>query len=89
MYVIVSHWVSQVALVKRNLPVREGHIRGAGSVLAAGRSPGGEPESPPLYSCLGNPMDRETLRATVNRVTERQTELKWLGTHVHLSLNDD
>ena len=66
---IISHWVSQVALVKKNLPVSEGYIRDAGSVLGSERSPGGEQDNALLYSCLGNPMGRGTLWATVNRVT--------------------
>ena len=39
-----------------------------------GRSPGGERAWPPLqYSCLENPMDRETLLAIVPGVTQSQT----------------
>ena len=36
-------------------------------------SPGGGHGSPFQYSCLENPMDRGTWRATVHRVTESQT----------------
>ena len=33
------------------------------------------------YSCLENPMDRGTCQATVHRVTQSWTWLKWLSTH--------
>ena len=43
------------------------------------RSPG-EGNNPLQYSCLENPMDRGTWRATVHRVAKSQTQLKWLST---------
>ena len=36
---------------------------------------------PTQYSCLENPRDRGTWQATIYRVTESQTWLKWLSTH--------
>ena len=39
-----------------------------GSITGSGRSPGGGNGNPLLYSCLGNPMDREVWWATVHRV---------------------
>ena len=33
------------------------------------------------YSCLENPMDRGAWRATVHKVTQSWTRLKWLSTH--------
>ena len=42
----------------------------AGSILGLGRSPAGGNGSPFHYSCLENPMDGGTWRATVHRVTE-------------------
>ena len=41
-----------------------------GSIPGSGRSPGEENGNPLQYSCLGNPMDRGTWRATVHGVTE-------------------
>ena len=46
-----------------------------------GRSPGGGQGNPFQYSCLENPMDRETWWATVHGVTESQTRLKRLSMH--------
>ena len=42
--------VSQVALVVKNLPANEGHIRDAGSIPGSGRSPGGGHGNPLQYS---------------------------------------
>ena len=44
-------------------------------VQGTGRSPGGEHGNPLQYSCLGNPMDRGALQATVHRVTKSGTRL--------------
>ena len=44
-----------------------------GSIPKLGRSPGERNGNPLQYSCLGNPMDRGAWRATVHRVTKRQT----------------
>ena len=52
-----------------------------GSIPGSGRSPGGGPNNPLKYSCLENPMDRGVWQATVHRVTESWTRLKWLSTH--------
>ena len=68
--------VSQVAPVAKNLPANAGDIRDVGSIPELGRSPGGGHGNPFLYSCLENPMDRETWQATVQRVTKTQTRLK-------------
>ena len=53
---------SQVALVVRNPPDKAGDIRDAVSIPRSGRSPGGGHGNPLQYSCLENPMDRETYR---------------------------
>ena len=47
----------------------------------SGRSPGGGHGNPLQYSCLENPLDRGPWQATVHRVTESQTWLKWFSTH--------
>ena len=53
----------------------------ASSVSGLGRSPGRGNGNPLQYSCLGNPMDRGGLRATVHGVAKSRTWLKWLSTH--------
>ena len=65
------HWVEKgtfhVALVIKNLPTNEGDV---GSISRLGRSPGGGYDNPLQYSCLENPMDRESWQATVHGVTK-------------------
>ena len=46
-----------------------------GSIAGSGRSPGEGSGNPLQYSCLGNPMDRETWQATVHGVTKSWTQL--------------
>ena len=45
------------------------------------KSPGGGHGNSLQYSCLENPMDRRAWSATVHRVTNNQTQLKWPGMH--------
>ena len=66
---------SQVVLVVKNLPANAGDIRDMGSVPESGRSPGGGNANPLQYSCLGNPMDRGALQATVHGVAKGWTRL--------------
>ena len=40
------------------------------SIPGSGRSPRGGNDNPLQYSCLGNPMDRETWKATARGVAE-------------------
>ena len=47
------------------MPANARDIRDAGSVPGSGRSPGGGRGNPLQCSCLENPMDRGTWRATV------------------------
>ena len=49
-----------VVLVVKNLPANAGDTRDVGLILGLGRSPGEGNGNPLQYSCLGNPMDRET-----------------------------
>ena len=46
-----------------------------GSTPGLGRSPGEGNGNPLQYSCLENPMDRGTWRATVHGVTKSQIQL--------------
>ena len=71
---------SQVVLAIRNSPANARDVRDAGSIPGSGRFPGGGDGNPLQYSCLENPMDRRAWRATVHKVTESQTRLKWHST---------
>ena len=66
-------------LVVKNLPANAGDRRDMGSVPGSGRLPGGGHGNPLQYSCLENPMDRGTWRATVHKVAKSWTQLKRLG----------
>ena len=46
-----------------------------GSIPVLGRSPGEGHGNPVRYSCLENPLDRGTWRATIRRVTKSRTRL--------------
>ena len=66
-------WASQVALVVKNSPANAGDTGDAGSIPGLGRSPGEGNGNLLMYSCLENPMDRGTWRATVHGVANSQT----------------
>ena len=70
-----------MALVVKNLPANAGDKRDVGSIPGSGRAPGGGHGNPSQYSCLENPMARETWQATVHTVGKSQTQLKRLSTH--------
>ena len=55
---------SKVALVVKKLPANAGGLGDTGLIPGLGRS-SGEGNGNPQYSCLENPMDRGTWRATV------------------------
>ena len=76
------YWVSQVALVGKNLLANTGDARDAGLIPGSGRSPGVRNSNPLQYSCLENSMDRGTWWATVHGVTKSRTQLSIL-THTH------
>ena len=59
-------WVSQVALLLKDLPARAGDAGVTGSIPGSGRSPGGGHGNPLQYSCLENPMDRGAWQVTVH-----------------------
>ena len=46
----------------------------AGWIPGSVRSPGEGNDNPLQYSCLGNPVDRETWRATVHGVAKSWTQ---------------
>ena len=77
---IFKSYMSQVALVAKNLPAKAGD-GDVGLILRSGRSPGGGNGSPLQCSCLANPTDRGAWQATVHRVTKSQTRLKRLSTY--------
>ena len=63
----------KVALLVKNPPANAGDVRDRGSILGLGRPPGGGHDNSLQYSCLENPMDRRTWRATVHSVKKSQT----------------
>ena len=74
----------QLSSVVKNLPANARGIRDAGSIPGWGRCPAEGNGSPLQYSCPENPMDRGAWRATVHRVAQSWTQLKWLST-AHLN----
>ena len=63
---------SQVALVVKNPPANAGDLRELGSINGSGIFPGERHGNPLQYSCLENPMDRETWQAIVHRVSQSE-----------------
>ena len=66
-------WVSQVALVEKNLPANSRDVRDTGLIPGSRRSPGRGNGNPLQYSYLENPMDRGAWWATVHRVATEAT----------------
>ena len=79
MYVYV--WVSQVALVVKDLPANTGDVS---LIPRLGSSPREEHGNSLQYYCLENPMDRGAWQATVHRVTQSRTRLKRLSMHAFM-----
>ena len=73
---------SQVVLVVKNLPANAGDLGDTGLIPGLGRSPGEGNSNPLQYSCLENPMDRGTWKATVHGVTKSWT---WLSDWTELN----
>ena len=63
LFMVVFKWVSQTALVVKNLAANAGDLRDTGLICGSGRSPGGGHGSLLQYSCLENPMDRGAWQA--------------------------
>ena len=59
----------------KNLPANVGDTGDAGLIPGSGRCPREGNSNPPQYSCLENPMDRGTWRATVHEVAKSQIRL--------------
>ena len=60
-----------------------------GSIPGSGGSPGEVNGNPLQYSCLGNPMDRVALKATVHGVTKSWTQLSdftFTFSHTYVSI---
>ena len=70
---------SQVVLVVKSPPASAGDVKGTGSILGSGRSPGGGSGNPLQDSCLENPMDREAWHATVQGVARSGTCTEVMG----------
>ena len=69
-------------LAVKILPVNARDVRDASLIPGSGRSSGEGYGNPLQYYCLENPMDRGAWWTTVHRVTQSQTGLKQLSTHV-------
>ena len=69
-----------VSIVK-NPPANARDAGDLDSIPGSGRSPGEGNGNPLQYSCLGNPMDRETCWATVHGVAKSWTLSNWTCTH--------
>ena len=81
--ILLTHYNTiglQVVLVVNNLLPSAGDIRDVCLIPGLARSPGGGHDNPLQYSCLENPMDRGPWRATVLRIAQSWTRLKWLST---------
>ena len=66
---------SPMVLLVKKQPINAGVVRDVGSIPGSERTPGGGHGNPVQYSCLENPMDRGTWRATVLGVAKSQTQL--------------
>ena len=87
--ICIWHIIIMIGGLLRWLSGREsaciaGATENAGSIPGSGRSPGGGHVNPLQYSCLENPMDRGTWQATVHRIAESQTWLKWFSMHLQI-----
>ena len=71
MYSLLN-WSFPSGSVVKNSPANVGD---AGSIPRLGRSPGEGKGNPLQYSCLGNPMDRGSWRATVHGISKSQNSL--------------
>ena len=68
-----------MVLVVKNLPASAGDVSNMGLIPVSGRLPGEGHSNPLPSSCLENPMDRGTWRATDHWVTKSWIQLKRLA----------
>ena len=79
--ILYSCGAPHVALMVKNPPANSGDIRDVGLIPGSGRSPEGRHGNPLQYFYLENPKDRGAWWATVHRVAQSWTLLKWLSLH--------
>ena len=65
-----------MVLVVKYLPVSGGDARDTGLIPGWGRFPRVRSGNPLQYSCLANPMDRETWWTIVHGAAKSQTQLR-------------
>ena len=70
--------------VVKNLPANAGDAKDLGSVPGLERSPGGGHGNPLQYSCLENPMDRESWWSMIHRVAKSRARLKQPSMHARM-----
>ena len=75
-----------MALAVKNPPANAAGLRDVDSTPGAGRPPGGGHDNPLQYSCLENPMNRGTWRATVYDVAKTK-HIILSTTHIKLWYN--
>ena len=85
-WVICTFWASQMALMVKNSLANVGDIRNTDSIPGSRRFPGGGHGNPLQDSCLENPMDRGTWRATVHCFEKSQTRLPWPSMHTSMGI---
>ena len=66
----------------KNLPANAGDVRDVGSISGSGRSPGGGLGNPLQFSCLENPMGRDSWWDTIHGVAKNQTQLNIHACHM-------
>jgi len=71
--IVLANWVSQVALVIKNLPANEGDIRDTGLIPGLGRSPGRGNGNLLQYSYLEKSMGRSLAGYIIHGVAKTWT----------------
>ena len=82
-YLIGKGASQEVLVVKEPVCQCKGHKRWGFSPCVR-KIPWGGHGNPLQYSCLENLMNRGAWWVSVHRVTQSQTQLKWLSMHAHL-----
>ena len=77
------NWCFPGGLVGKESACNAGNV---GFLIGLERCPREGHDNPLQHSCLENPMDRGAWQATVHRVANSQTWLKWLSTHTHIAI---